>query len=273
MSLIKKFKFSAIPNKLVNDTKLSWKAKGVYCYLASKPDGWQFYENEITNNASDGKDSTRTAIQELIDNGWLVRSDTYKRNEKGQNIGYDYQLLSKPKLEKPKFEKPKLGEPATNKTDLNKTDLNNTKSSTKVLLQPAVVGELKNTDFEFKPIGNSKLKQKTASRQEIDAIIGLFEKDVGVPMPKKQRIYATHLIRRYGYADARKMVMLSLQLQTDKFFPRISKPEQLWFKLSDVANYLKNYNERNSTGYVDLADPNNWDTSDYPKDLDISGAG
>ena len=59
--------FTVISNKVISNPLLSAKAKGIYIYLQSKPDGWQFYEIEIINNFTDGKRSIRAGIQELID--------------------------------------------------------------------------------------------------------------------------------------------------------------------------------------------------------------
>ena len=47
MKNIIKEKFSIITNNIVNDDRISFGAKGVACYLLSKPDGWQFYLIEI----------------------------------------------------------------------------------------------------------------------------------------------------------------------------------------------------------------------------------
>ena len=68
-------------NKL-KDTNLSWKAKGLLAYLLSLPDDWQIYESEIVKHAKDGIDSTRTAIKELIDAGYIERQRV--RDEKGR---------------------------------------------------------------------------------------------------------------------------------------------------------------------------------------------
>jgi len=65
--------FTTIPNNLVNDESLSWKAKGIFLYLASKPNDWQFYMSEIANNATDGRTALQSGIKELEDGGYLTR--------------------------------------------------------------------------------------------------------------------------------------------------------------------------------------------------------
>ena len=60
-------------NVILNDKCLSAKAKGVYCYLFSKPDNWDFSSERIANEFSDGEKSIRSALKELEDAGYLER--------------------------------------------------------------------------------------------------------------------------------------------------------------------------------------------------------
>lgn len=40
-------KFTVISNNEVQDKRLSWKARGIFSYLWSMPDNWDFYETEV----------------------------------------------------------------------------------------------------------------------------------------------------------------------------------------------------------------------------------
>lgn len=82
--------FSIIPNILALDNALSWKAKGIFLYLASRPDHWNFYMKEIEKNATDGRDSLQSGIKELTDNGYLVRERV--KDEDGKFSGYLWKL-------------------------------------------------------------------------------------------------------------------------------------------------------------------------------------
>jgi hypothetical protein len=86
--------FVIINKEALNDTNLSWKAKGLLAYLLSLPDDWQIYESEIVKHAKDGIDSTRTAIKELIDAGYIERQRV--RDEKGRLKGYEYNVYEAP---------------------------------------------------------------------------------------------------------------------------------------------------------------------------------
>lgn len=69
----KKPPFAQIPNKLLNDCTISWKAKGLYAYLYSKPDDWNFSAKRIHDDATDGYKATYSGILELEKGGYISR--------------------------------------------------------------------------------------------------------------------------------------------------------------------------------------------------------
>lgn len=78
-----------IVNKtFINDASLSWKAKGILLYLLSKPDHWQVYEKDIVNHGKDGRDAVRSALRELIKEGYITR--VRNRDEKGRLTTSEY---------------------------------------------------------------------------------------------------------------------------------------------------------------------------------------
>lgn len=82
-----------INKELLNDVKISWKAKGILCYLLSLPDDWKFYLADLKNRSSDGISSTSSALKELEKAGYLKRKRKY---EKGRIIGIEYIIHEKP---------------------------------------------------------------------------------------------------------------------------------------------------------------------------------
>lgn len=114
--------FTMISNTGLNDKNISWKAKGLLAYMLSLPDDWQFYETELINHTTDGRDSTRTALKELEENGYLVRQQ--KRNEGGKFAQVDWMVYDEPAFEEPPTETPSTVNPTllnTNKLNTNKT--------------------------------------------------------------------------------------------------------------------------------------------------------
>lgn len=70
--------YTNVANTLVNDKRLSWKAKGIFLYLWSQAGNWHYYQKEIKNHATDGADSLRRGIAELTKYHYLRRVNTKK---------------------------------------------------------------------------------------------------------------------------------------------------------------------------------------------------
>ena len=60
-----------IPNELLNDPNISWKAKGLYCHMASKVDSYNFTVRSLAKQFPDGQKSNLNAIKELKKRGWV----------------------------------------------------------------------------------------------------------------------------------------------------------------------------------------------------------
>lgn len=135
MARVKKIKikgFTIIDNDIINDPRMHLKALGLFAYMWSKPDDWQFYISEIATHFKDGESAVSSAMKELMELGYLKRTQNRKD---GKFSTYDYVLQEIPKPENhssvPKSEKPKSEKPIPENqglliTDNTNTDLNNT---------------------------------------------------------------------------------------------------------------------------------------------------
>ena len=74
-----KANYVKIPNELVNDREISWKAKGLFCHMASKLDTYNFTVKSLASQFPDGKASIFSALDELKNSGWI----TYTRKAGG----------------------------------------------------------------------------------------------------------------------------------------------------------------------------------------------
>ena len=86
--------YTVINNTVLKDERLSWKAKGVFCYLLSLPEDWVIYQTELLKHSTDGRESLRNAINELEKYGYLVVDK--KRDEKGHFTAV-YKIIENPK--------------------------------------------------------------------------------------------------------------------------------------------------------------------------------
>lgn len=65
--------YAVLAMAIVEDSRLSWKAKGIMAYLASRPQGWKINETDLINRSTDGRDAVRAGLNELTEAGYLVR--------------------------------------------------------------------------------------------------------------------------------------------------------------------------------------------------------
>lgn len=80
--------YTRIKNEILQNENLSWKARGLYCYLSSLPQNWVIYRKELVSRAPDGYKSMNAAFQELVEAGYITQLEI--RNEQGHFKGYNY---------------------------------------------------------------------------------------------------------------------------------------------------------------------------------------
>jgi hypothetical protein len=86
-------KFGITPNSLLNNPSISLKAKGLFAFLQSKPEGWDFSVAKIQAQVKEGKDSITEGLKELELAGYLIRDKI--KNNAGQ-WDCDYTLFDSP---------------------------------------------------------------------------------------------------------------------------------------------------------------------------------
>lgn len=128
--------FTTLDNTPLNDKNLTWKAKGLFAYLWSKPDDWDYRVTEVAKHSKDGVGSTSTGVNELEKAGYLQRKQNNDHGVFGDSV---WTLSEKPIFKKPITENPRSDNPITDKpytenrsllnTDELNTDLNNTNKS------------------------------------------------------------------------------------------------------------------------------------------------
>lgn len=63
--------FTIVANEVIEDRRLSFRARGVLLFLLSKPDDWRTTSDEIARDAIEGRDALRAAFKELVAAGYL----------------------------------------------------------------------------------------------------------------------------------------------------------------------------------------------------------
>lgn len=92
MQTIKKYQlnFTQVSNVVLLDAKLSLKAKGLYAYLFSKPDGWEFHIEVMEKELKESRGQLYSIIKELIAAGYIIRQQV---NSNGRFGGIVYEFI------------------------------------------------------------------------------------------------------------------------------------------------------------------------------------
>lgn len=87
-------KFTQISNAVLNDPELSLEEKGLFCYLFSKPDCWEFHYNVMRNELKEKSDKTvRKILNSLVEKEYITKVQI--NNANGQFGGIDIEFTNK----------------------------------------------------------------------------------------------------------------------------------------------------------------------------------
>lgn len=86
--------FTTIPNDLVNDDTLHPVARFLFVFMASKPDDWKFWTEELCTGLGISDKTLGKYMRSLVKSGWISREQV--RTEGGEFSTYNYTLHSSP---------------------------------------------------------------------------------------------------------------------------------------------------------------------------------
>jgi predicted transcriptional regulator len=120
--------FTIIPNDIIRNKNISDRARFIFCYMASMPDDWKFYQGAMAKELGYTKDTLRKYIDELLTTGYLHRE---QRREEGKFDSYDYTLNFIPSGKKADTVKSRnVEKPTREKSTLTNKDLEQRKTNT-----------------------------------------------------------------------------------------------------------------------------------------------
>lgn len=85
--------YRTINIRCLKDPSLSWKAKGLLCYLMTRPKKWTVWNNDIQKRSTNGEKSIRSGVSELRKHGYVYKGKIYLRGRIKQWI---YIVFSEP---------------------------------------------------------------------------------------------------------------------------------------------------------------------------------
>ena len=113
--------FTQIPNDWLRDKRISLGAKGLLAQLLSHSPGWRISQESLGRDNGVGRDAIRTLINELLEAGYLMRSEERERGEKGYLGGYTY-TTQDPTQDNPTQDNPLLKKTITKNNNLKNNE-------------------------------------------------------------------------------------------------------------------------------------------------------
>ncbi len=233
-----KVPFTQVANEVLNSPQLSFKAKGLYAYLFSKPDGWDFSSERIQKDSSDGRDSVRGALKELEEYGALQR----KRHGDGK-MEYLLKYAIQRRETRPRVDDPKTGNPSVGKTHSGKTrhvsnkDGENNKEEESNTYSPgAEAPEVEKVDI---------LEKAEKKANEVNELIDCFS-DVNPSFDrffknKTQRGAIHNLLKIHPQEKIKRVIGVLKQTNRVAYLPTITTPLQLEEKWASLESGLIKY--------------------------------
>lgn len=120
----KRGNYTALSNEIINDSRLNLRSLGLFLYMWSKPDNWNFTLFSLAKARNVGRDQIRAGMQELIKYGYVE----YQKQQDGTGIyvlddNNRERSMKSPKVENPtlakkeEIQKAKVGKPKVGKSN------------------------------------------------------------------------------------------------------------------------------------------------------------
>ena len=103
--------FTVMSNSHLRDRSITRKAKGLLSLILSLPDGWGYSLKGLATLSSDGLDSTRAALSNLEEHGYIIRRQLY--DKRGRFAKCEYTVYERPQRASPPTDLPSSEKPTT----------------------------------------------------------------------------------------------------------------------------------------------------------------
>ena len=110
--------FTQVSNTFLRDHRISFKAKGLFCYMYSMDEEWNFTLQSIAKQQNDGVGSIQSAMKELKEFGYI----SYEKHYDGTGT---YTLNDNPNIENPNIENPNMENPNMENPNMENPNMEN----------------------------------------------------------------------------------------------------------------------------------------------------
>lgn len=196
-------------NTLVRDDTLHWGPRGLFNYMWSQADGWQFYVKELVKHSPGGETELRNYLNELEEHGYLKR--TPRHDNEGKFGGMDWILSDVGGLNR------HVGNPDDGETSQNPGKVRRTPSCGETVERSnrrtvnRTLSNINIKNYQNKEITN-KRKEKSSAKAEpaISEIIDYLNKKAGTnynPTTKAyQELIKARLAEGYTVEDFKTVI-------------------------------------------------------------------
>lgn len=161
----KESSFTQVSNSFLRDNNISFKAKGLFCYMFSMSENWNFTLQSIATQQKDGLNSVKSAMDELKQYGYI----SYEKHSNGSGT---YFLNDEPNVENPNVENPNLGKStAIKNTNLDKN--NNINYDEYMIIWNQFADKHKKS--KLASLTNTRKKQLTARLKDYKNFLEMFK--------------------------------------------------------------------------------------------------
>lgn len=172
IKMVRKGGYTVLPNRVLRDDTLTLQAKGLFCMMASFPEGWDFTTKGLAKVAGCGRDKITAALKNLRESGYLLREQGHSKSGRFEsNIFILYDEKIEPLPENPAAEKTAPEKPLTeNPTQINKERIKERKNKPPIAPREVL----------------DRVKEACGEDQELlDGIIALLENRAAIRKPVK----------------------------------------------------------------------------------------
>ncbi|MDZ7750726.1 MAG: hypothetical protein U5S82_03500 [Gammaproteobacteria bacterium] len=100
----RRHRFVIVDQAAVEDTRLSWAARGLLAYLLSRPDDWKVLVNDLKKRGNLGRDGIYALLRELREAGYVAFDRN--RDNQGRMRGGTYIVSEIPHTASPDLDTP-----------------------------------------------------------------------------------------------------------------------------------------------------------------------
>lgn len=219
--------FAQIKNEVLQDKNLSLRAKGLFAYLYSKPNHWDFSGDRIAKETNEGRRVIYNALKDLEKMGYLRR----KRINNGR---MEYHITYKPLAQNSQ-------EPLAQKRKVPKTQSAEMSSISNIV---------SNTNKD-KEINKDKYCELSSQVNEIFNIFYKINPTINWGN-KTSRSAAEFMIKKFGFEGVKKMAEQIIAVQGQEYCPVATTPYQMKEKLAKFKIFFNGKNNNNQNKGIRL---------------------